>query len=242
MLSDFNCKILDIDRYKFYLGDESTLSIEAQKLINDINILGSCGFHKLILQIKADPFLPPYAYKNSALKIIQRVNKETFHKLSGKFSIYTVPVLYLTEETPFAKDLEKFTAFKSNYIFFELPHADLISDQLFISINHLLYKRNILPVFAEIQKYLDTYSAIDINRIINIKGAAFQFSLDFNALSKNINTIKHILNNDGLILLGSSCQHAYLNKDEINKCLKYLRQQLGNDEYMKLIIKPRSLL
>lgn len=242
MLTDFNCKILDINRYKFYLGDKSVLSIEAQRLVDDINILGACGFHNLIHQIKADPTSPFHVYKKAASKIIQYVKKETAHKLTGKFSVQAVPVIYLTEETPFIKTLDNFTAFKSNYIFLELPYIDKLSDQLFVALNHLLYKRHLLPVFTDIQRIIGIYSEIDINRIINIKGAAFQFTLNYIHLSRNIDTIKHILNNGGLVLLGTSCEHSYLNKSEIEKCLSYLKKQLGDDEYMNLIIKSRSLL
>lgn len=242
MLSDFNCKILDIDRYKFYLGNESVFSIEANKLADDINLLGNCGFHKLVHQIKTDPTSPFYVYKKASSEIILHARASILHKLSGKFVIHTVPVLDLNEETPFIKDLEKFTAFKSNYIFFELPYTDELHDQLFVSINHLLYKRHLFPIFTDIQKHLDTYSKIDINRIINIKNAAFQFTLNGVALAKNINVIKHILNNGGLVLLGTSCEHSDLNRSEIEKCLKYLKKQLGDDEYMRLIIRSRSLL
>ena len=242
MLSDFNCKILDIDRYKFYLGDETILSIEAQKLVDDINLLGSCGFHKLIHQIKTDPTSPYYVYKNAAAEIIRRVKKESVNKLSGKYSFYTVPVLCLNEDTPFIKGLESFTALNDNYIFFELPPADDLTDQLFVSLNYLLYQRRIIPAFTNIQAYLNTYSVSDINRIINIKGAAFQFSLDYISISQHINTIKYILNNGGLILLGSSSEHSTLNITEINKSLMHLKKHLGNNEYMNLIFRSRSLI
>lgn len=242
MLSDFNCKILDIDKYKFYLGDESVLLIEAQKLINDINILGSCGFHKLTLPIKTDPLSPFYIYKKSSSKIIQYVKSQTAHKLLGKFSIYTVPVLNLTEETPFLENLEKFTAYKSNYIFFELSDKNEFSNQFFVSLNHLLYKQNILPVFVNIQKHLGTTINDDINRIINIKGAAFIFDLNINFFSRDICTIKHILRNGGIVLLGSSCEHSQLNKSQIEKCINLLKKQLGDDGYRNdFIIRSRAI-
>ena len=117
MLSDYNCKILNINRYKFHLGDDSLLKNEFQKMIDDINLLGSLGFHKLVCQVRYNDSMPTSSAKQSILFLKRRIRKEVAHRLSGKFNISLVPTVCLSAETPYIKNIKALTVPKTNYIF-----------------------------------------------------------------------------------------------------------------------------
>ena len=125
MLSDYNCKILNIDRYKLHLGDEAVLKNEFQNMINDINTLGALGFHKLVCQIKYNDAVSPSSAKKDILSLSRRIHKELSHRLSGKFNISIVPSVYLSENIPYVKDIDHLTVSKTNYIFLELPFPEM---------------------------------------------------------------------------------------------------------------------
>ncbi len=239
MLSDYNCRILNIDRYKLHLGDNDVLKNEFQKIIDDINILGSLGFHKLVCQVKYNVLNSSLNTKKSVTSLKRLIKKETSHHLVGKFNISVVPTVYLAEDTPYIKDLKALTVTKSNYIFIELPFS-VPSEYVPQAINKILYSLKLLPVFTNFHVYNSTYDMGEINRLIGIKGAAFQFDLSRAVLPQCIKTIKQILRNGNTVLIGTSCDHSNLNKYEIDKNLKALKKLLGDDYYMTLVLRARS--
>lgn len=239
MLSDYNCRILNIDRYKLHLGDDSILKNEFQKMIDDINILGSLGFHKLVCQVKYNFFSSASDTNKSITSLKHLIKKETAHRLLGKFNISVVPTVYLAEDTPYIKDLKALTVPKTNYIFIELPFSDT-SEYVPQAINKILYSLKLIPVFTDFHIYNSTYDYDEINRLINIKGAAFQFDLSHSVLPQCIKTIKQILKNGNTVLIGTSCDHSSFNKAEIDKKTKNLKKLLGNDYYMTLVLRARS--
>ena len=241
MLSDYNCRILNIDRYKLYLGDESALKAEFQKIIDDVNILGSLGFHKLVCQVKHNFLSPASSTKKYIASLKRLIRKETAHRLEGKFNIHVVPSVYLSEDTPYIKDIKNLTAPKTNYIFLELPFANM-PEYIPQAINKILYSQKLIPVFTDFHIHNSIYSAEEINRLVSIKGAAFQFDLSNSLLPQNIKTIKRILNNGNTALIGTSCDHFNLNRSEIDRNTKALKKLLGDNYYMTLILRARSFL
>ena len=239
MLSDYNCKILNIDRYKFHLGDDSVLKNEFQKMIDDINSLGSLGFHKLVCQIPYNSSLNPSNSKKHISLLKRRIHKELAHRLFGKFNISAISVLYLSEDAPYINNIKSLTIPKTNYIFLELPFSDM-PEYVPVAINKILYTQKLIPVFSEFHIYNALYKADEINKLINIKGAAFQFGLKHAALPENIKTIKQILRNGNTVLLGTSCNHYHFNQADIDKNIKSIKKLLGDDLYMTLILRARA--
>ena len=239
MLSDYNCKILNIDRFKLHLGDEIVLKNEFQKMIDDINLLGSLGFHKLVCQTRYNHYIPTSNVKQSILALKRRIQKEVAHRLSGKFNISVVPTICLSSDTPYIKNLRALTLPKTNYIFLELPFSEM-SEHMHTAINKILYTQKLLPVFTEFHIYSSFYEADDINKLINIKGAAFQFSLKHSVLPKNIKIIKQILRNGNTVLIGTSCDHSQLNKSDLLKNINLMKKLLGEDFYMTLVLRARA--
>ena len=239
MLSDYNCKILNIDRYKFHLGDDSVLKNEIQKMIVDINTLGSLGFHKLVCQIPYKNSTTPSNAKKYITLLKRRIHKEIAHRLSGKFNISLVPTVYLSQDTPYVKNLKALTIPKTNYIFLELPFSDM-PEYVPGAINKILYYQKLIPVFSEFHIYNSLYTNDEINKLINIKGSAFQFSIKHAVMPENVKIIKQILKNGNTVLLGTSCDHANLNKTNIDKNIKAIKKLLGEDYYMTLILRART--
>ena len=241
MLCDYNCKILDLDRCKLHLGDKSLLKNEFEKVIFDINALGSLGFHRLICPIKQDELNSIPQIKNNLIPLKNVFQKEITKHLNGNFSLSFVPLIYLSKDAPYIKNIQKLTALKSNYIFLELPFSHM-PDYVPPAINKILYECKLFPVFSEFHICVATYNAEDIKKLTNIKGAAFQFGIKHINLPRNINLIKHILKNGNVILLGSSCDHDNLNISEIEKNIKALKRNLGDALYITLVMRARSFL
>ena len=140
MLSDFNCQILCTDNPGFLFDSSSSNNLDLKKkLIEDIELLGSLGFHNLICQIHYDPNRDVLYYTKKKIKDLElHLKKTTARCLSGKFRIHAVPVTYLSEDTPYIKHLDKLVLRGTNYIFLELPMGQF-PDKLAVSINKLLY-------------------------------------------------------------------------------------------------------
>ena len=241
MLSDYNCKILNINRYKLHLGDDSLLKNEFQKMIDDINLLGSLGFHKLVCQIRYSNSVSTSIAKQSILSLKRRIRKEVAHRLSGKFNISVVPTVCLSVDTPYIKNIKALTVPRTNYIFLELPLPDM-PEYLPGVINKILYIQKLVPVFTEFHVYTSLYKPDEINKLINIKGAAFQLGLRHSVLPENIKIIKQILRAGNTVLIGTSCDHSSLNKSEIAKNIKLLKKSLGEDHYMTLVLRARAFV
>ncbi len=244
MLSDYNCRILDIiDRRAFVSSSDSKLSPQSEELlIDNINKLGALGFHKLICPIRHEMRLRvPLRTKRMTKELELKIKQITSRRLSGKFKIQVVPVTDLTVDTPYLKDLKYLIVPKTNYIFLELPFGQF-PEELAATINKILYVNKLIPVFTNFQIYAWMYKEEDVKRLINIKGAAFQFSLNSFVIEQNIKNFKHILRNGGAVLLGSSCSNFSLNRKEIEKCLKILRRKLTEGEYTTLVLRARALI
>ena len=108
------------------------------------------------------------------------------------------------------------------------------------AINKILYTHKLLPVFTEFHVYNALYNTEEINKLINIKGAAFQFGLKHSILPENIKIIKQILRNGNTVLIGTSCDHANFNKSEMHQNLKIMKKLLGDDYYFTLILRARA--
>ena len=242
MYTDFNCKILTTDNKRFSPDDSLISLTDCDTSLDDIKLLGSLGFHRLVAQLHFNQDKDILRYvKIKARSIEQNLKKLTSRKLSGKFSFHAVIVTYLTEDTPFLEDIDSLILKDTNYIFLELPWGHF-PDKLHITINKLLYTKNLLPVFTNFHVYASVYDQTTVQKLINIKGAAFQFPLNFNILSLNIDHIKTIVKNGGIILLGSSSDHFNLNANEIAKCLEWLQKRLGENNFTSMILRARALL
>lgn len=243
MLSDFNCQILNIEKRNNFVSDSLYSDFEQEKrFLCDIERLGSLGFHRLIYQVPYDPDRDILSHLNKKIKTVeQSLRKITSRRLSAKFIMRAVLVTYLTDETPYLKNIEKTIVPESNYIFLELPWGHF-PDKTAVTINKLLYSNKLLPIFANFHLYSALYDADAVQRLISIKGAGYQFAMKLSVLSENFNIIKHIIKNDGIVLLGSSCDHDNLNISEISKCLEMLQRRLSAKEYAALVLRARVLI
>ena len=235
MLCDYNCKILNIDRCKLFLEDKSLLKNEFEKIILDINELGSLGFHRLVSPVRYDNS------KNGLASLNNIFQKEIIKCLNGKFSLSFVPLIYLSEETPYIKNIQNLTAAKSDYIFLELPFSNM-PEYLPLAINKILYGCKLFPVFSDFHVYTAIYDTQDIEKLVNIKGAAFQFGIKHVNIPRNLELIKTMLKNGNAVLLGSSCDHDNLNVAEFEKNIKLLKRNLGEELYVTHVMRARSFL
>ena len=97
-------------------------------------------------------------------------------------------------------------------------------------------------MFTDFHIYNSTYDYDEINRLINIKGAAFQFNVKTAHDPKNIRLIKRILNEGNTVLLGTNCNHDSLNINEISQGIDRFKREITEKTYREIIINAKKFL
>ena len=241
MLSDFNCKIFDIDKFDALALPDGQLCKSTDKIFSDLAILDKCDFHTLVCLVDHDEYSSVRTtlhkvntLKNHIKNILRNNNKR-------KFSVSVFPRVCLSCIAPYIENINSLTAGSSNYIFLSLPLA-LAQDDFDEALNKILYNCKLLPIFTDCQIYRTLYSDEFIKKLIRIKGAVFQFSLKNESFEENISLIKQIYANDKTVLLGTGCDHNDFNKSVIVRNLKILKNNLGADAYTDIVLRSHGFL
>jgi hypothetical protein len=83
---------------------------------------------------------------------------------------------------------------------------------------------------------------VEIEKMIRIRGAAFQFNLKTAHDPQNIKIIKKILKNENFVLLGIGCDHSNLNINDISASLTRLKNALGDRTFLEIVISSKKFL
>jgi hypothetical protein len=243
MKTDFNCKLFDINVFnRLSESFDSDCNIFSEQINDDLMILDKLGFHRLICIVNHSEF-DSVALTLSKIKSLEQFIKKSI-SLSNrrKFKIFVYPKLVLGADVPYIMDLCKLALNRSKYIFLELPaYTTKISD-LDEALNKILYNCKLVPVFSNFQVCNNLYPDDFINRLIKIKGAAFEFSLRNENFERNIATIRKIYNTGNLVLFSTNCDHKNLNQKVVSDNLNKLKKELDEQIYLDIIIKSHVFL
>ena len=131
----------------------------------------------------------------------------------------------------------------SNYIFIELPISVVYPDFFDGAINKILYNCKLRPIFNNFQDFAAVYrDTAALERMINIKSAAFVFSLNSNGFQKSLDLIKRIYDVGNTVLLSTACEHDSFNKSRITKNLQVLKERLPSSVYLDIMLRAHSFL
>ena len=236
MLSDYNCRIFESDRYNSIFNKYNSPEAEIAHIIDDIKILGSCGFHRLVSLIDHRPT----DSVSQALHSIDLTRKKISSHIRGDLArISFYPSVFLSEELPYTKNIKSLALPRTNYIFIKSPIPEMPSYYP-SAINKLLYSLDLIPVFCNFQICNILYPPHEIEKLLRISRAAFQFDISSIYLPENIITIKNILKNGNTVLLGTGFTHSKLNRSIISKSLEKLKKSLSSEEYMTLVVRSHK--
>ena len=193
MICDFDCKIFNVNRFDLTV-DNLTASHWSERFLNDLEILDRCSIHRIACTVRHNE---DQSTKNTLVRvndfnkfIKQSIGVEAFNK----FKIQVYPRLFLSEDSPYIKNISKLTIGNTNRIFLELP---LFHDPAYLdeSINKILYNCRLVPIFTDFQNYNLIYPTETIDKLIRIRDASFIFSIFKANQSQNIDLIKRIIKN-----------------------------------------------
>ena len=242
MLSDFNCKIFNTDRLSL-LDPSIDRNLFFERINSDLESLDSFGIHRLFCQVPHNELLC-LSQTFSKINTLEKFIKISINRsVRRKFTINVVPSIHLSPNAPFISNISSLTALDSNYIFIDLPISVMYPEYLDSAINKILYNCKLLPVFNEFQDFACIHhGTAALERMIKIKGAAFQFSLNSKNFANYIDIIKQIHDNGNYALLSTSCEHDLFNKTRISGNLNLLRESLPSRVYLNIMLRAHSFL
>lgn len=243
MLSDFNCKIFNYDHIKLLNTTDNFSDVIAEKIKSDLSVLDLLGIHRLICQVTCDENKPV------SLTLEKIKNLESFIKASipgslrRKFNVSVYPSVALSENTPYVQKLSELTVKGTNYIFAELPISIVYPDYLDATINKILYNCKLRPIFTEFDIFATIHKSTDyIEKMINIKGAAFVFSLNNKNFQNNIDLIKAIYAKGNKVLFSTNSEHDVFNAKRIADNVAFLKEKLQKGAYLDIMLQAHSFL
>ena len=236
MLSDYNCRIFESNKYDSIFNNYKTLESELTQIASDIQTLGLCGFHRLVCLIN-------HRSNESVAQTIRSVNamrQKLAPVIKGRTTkIAFRPSVFISDSTLNITNIRSLTLPRTDYIFVKSPVPEM-PDYYPEIINKLLYSLDLIPVFCDFHVCNILYPSSELEKLLRIPKAAFQFDIGSIDLSPNISAVKTILKNGNTVLLGTGCTHSNLNKSEISKNLDKLRKALGEEDYMTLVIRSHK--
>jgi len=241
MLSDYNCRIFDISRFNFLNTEtDDMLSVELEKAKDDIVSLTRCGFHRFVCHVRHNQDIST-AYTKANIKRLHEIAQKTLPRDCGKISLNFVPKLYFSPDAPYIKNIHALAIKNTNRIFVELP-LDANPCHVPETLTRLLYHCNLVPVFTEFQLYAMLYDPKEIEKMLRIKGAAFQFNIKNICERQNLKLIKKILKEENTVLLGTNCSHEHLNVNEIAACIQKFKRAITDTVYRDIVINAGRFL
>lgn len=241
MLTDYNCRIFDINKFELLNSSlNNELQITLDQIKSDLFLMHECGFHRFICPVRFNENFPT-SYTIKSINALQKFSSKATPRNCGKISIKFVPKIYLSSEAPYIKNLSDLKIKNTNFALFELPmqkNPEYIPETL----NKILYNCHLTPIFTEFQIINMLYSPDEIDKMIRIKNAAFQFNIKSIYDNKNILLINKILKNNNTVLLGTNFNHQNLNIAQINISLDKFKRKISSDVYNYILLSSRKLI
>ena len=242
MFSDYNCRIFDTCKFESLKNDGADVSLlpEFENIKKDIEAMTRIGFHTFYCPIRYNDSISVTQTQRSLLKL-KKYFQKVIPRNCGKISVNFVPQLYLSSDAPYIKNISALAIKNSNRVFVELP-LELNPDYIPETLNKLLFSCRLLPIFLEFQLFVAIYDPTEIEKMLRINGAAFQFNIRSAFEPQNVKIIKKILSNGNTVLLGTNCKHDFLNVKEINRSIEKLKKAVGEEMFLKIILNSKKFL
>lgn len=239
MLIDFNCRLFDINKFEFISSSASDqVMIELDKIRADLLDLTSCGFHTFYCPIRHNEAFPA-TYTCKKVSNAKRMFMGTIPKNCGKVTLKFIPKVHLSKDAPFIKNISSLAVRNTNYILLELPimaNPDHVPEAL----NKILYNCHLTPIFSEFQIPLKLYPFSEIEKMIRIKNAMFQFNIKSLSDPDVIKIIRKIVSNEKVVLFGTSCDHLSLNIKDISSKIEKFRDEISDATYRNIVISAKK--
>ena len=220
---------------------DNKFEAEIEKAKKDIISMSKCGFHTFFCPVRHNEFIST-TYTKRAVHQLQTIAKKSLnYNECGKISLNFVPKIFLSREAPYIKNLSSLAYGKTNYIFLELP-IDASPDHVPEALNKILYNCKLIPIFTDFQLYSLLYDPIEIDKMIRIKGSAFQFGLKTICEPQNLHLIKKIIKQGNTVLLGTGCKRESLNIRELSHNLNSFRNAVSDSVFREIVVNAKKLL
>jgi protein-tyrosine phosphatase len=132
-----------------------------------------------------------------------------------------------------AAEITKLTITGSSYLLLELPYAPL-KEWMLSEVCGLAYNLKIIPIFAHIDRYLNWYSADDINRVLSIQGAVYQVNNEALFKRETRRFALQLIDNGCPVVFVSDAHNTGKRPPNNKAALKILRSKLSKAEFYKL--------
>jgi protein-tyrosine phosphatase len=132
-----------------------------------------------------------------------------------------------------ASEITELTIAGSRYLLLEFPYAPL-KEWMLSEVCDLAYNLQIIPVFAHIDRYLNWYSADDINRVLSIQGAVYQINNEALFKRETRRFALQLIDNGCPVVFVSDAHNMGRRPPNNRAALKILRSKLSKAEFDKL--------
>ena len=237
MNTDFNCWLLDVDKFRSLESHDDYQDVFSRRVVQDIELLSGLGIKRLVSFVDYDEKYPVSATVDLIKKRKQIINQTIPIKARRGIKIDLYPRVRLSELSPYIRGIHRLAPQGTNYLFLACPSVGVDFLELDEALNKILYSCRLIPVFTEFDACVTLYDQAFIDKLLNIKGAVFQFSLSNELTAKTARLIKKIINNDNVVIFGTCCQHYDLNSNTINGNISKLKNELGESDYLKMMLQ-----
>lgn len=176
---------------------------------------------------------PHFYLKSNKVETFLECRYGSYKAVENKTKDVLVPEIILGAEVYYFygmsefQDLNKLCIQNTNYLLLEMPF-ERWNDRIFNDIENIYIKRNIIPVIAHLERYINYQKGTNyINRIVNM-GYPIQVNAEyFNNFFTKGKAIK--MYQSGIIkLLGSDCHNLDLRPPNLGQACDIIRKKLGN--------------
>ena len=237
MNTDFNCWLLDVDKFRSLESYDDYQAIFSRHAVQDIEFLCASGIKRLVSFVDYNDKYPVSATLDLIKQRKQMINKFIPAKIRRGIKIDIYPRVKLSESSPYISGIHRFTPKGTNYLFLACPSVCADFYELDEALNKILYSCKLIPIFTEFDACTSIYDQTFIDKLLNIKGAVFQFSLSNDLTTKTVKLIKKMINNENVVIFGTCCQHYDLNPNTINGNICKLKKALGESDYLKMMLQ-----
>lgn len=194
-----------------------------------INRLKSYGFKNIIFALTQDVTLSTISEHLHKKNLI--LNRVKSIKPYGIF-IDTLSSAFMSEAAVYEKQISRLQIRKTNYLPIELP-VFTGQDWIDQSLNALLYKIKVKPLFMSFEKNIATYEETFIRHLINTRLSAFMIDINAFENPRTITFIKDIINSGRIIIPGMS--NSLIHYANIEGKIKFFKDCIGEDLFSQMI-------
>ena len=242
MNTDFNCKLFDIDKFHLLKSQADYENIFSRRANEDVELLSRLGICRFVSLVDHDERYSVAATLNLIKRRKQMVDQILTLENKRRARIDFYPRVRLYAHAQYINDIHRLAVNGTNYLFLLCPDPVVDASDLDLALNKILYSCKLVPIFSDFNTWVNLFDKSFIDRLLNIKGAAFQFSTNATPTPESFELIKKILKSNNMVIFGTSSHHYDLNINMISKNISTLRNKLGDAVYFDMRIRSHRFL